>query len=69
MRVFLKKAHLAGLIGATLLFHVWKWLGSFFVGRADRDRRAAERLADLEEEDEERERLDRLRNPGDYRGR
>ncbi len=50
----------------SVLDGIRKWLGRFFVSKAESQRRAAQRLRDDEKEISESERLDRLRNPSDY---
>ena len=47
----------------------WDKTQLFFLTKTGAARRNSERLAELQQKEMETERLDRLRNPGDYQGR
>ena len=55
--------------GRAALAQGWDKVQLFFLTQTGTARRNSERLAALQHEEREAERLDRLRNPGDYQGR
>jgi membrane protein YqaA with SNARE-associated domain len=69
VKPFARKLHLLVLVIASILGHARTWLSGLFMSKAEANRRSSDRLADIEQEANESERLDRLRNPSDYLGR
>jgi hypothetical protein len=69
MRPFLRGLLQAGVIASAVLARVWRTFEGLFYSKAEVTRRASGRFEALKRKVLEAERLDRLRNPSDYRGR
>jgi hypothetical protein len=69
MTPFLHRVLHVGVIVSAVFARVWKAFERLFYSKAEAARRAAGRFEALKRREMEVERLDRLRNPGDYRGR
>ncbi len=67
-RILIRMLH-AGAIAAAVLQGLWRRLDALFRSKAETRRLALARFEALKRQQIEIERLDRLRNPGDYRGR
>ena len=59
----------AGVIVSAVFARVWQTFERLFYSKAEAARRASGRFETLKRKVMEAERLDRLRNPGNYRGR
>jgi hypothetical protein len=69
MTPFLHKALHAGVIVMAAFQRVWEAIEWLVLSKAQLARRATGRFEMLKRKEMEIERLDRLRNPGNYRGR
>jgi hypothetical protein len=69
MTPFLHRALHLGVILSAVFKRVWETIERPFYSKAEAARRASGRFEALKRKEMEVERLDRLRNPGDYRGR
>jgi hypothetical protein len=69
MTPFLRKVLHLGVIASAITKQVWETAERLFRSKADVARRSSGRFEALKRREMEIERLDRLRNPGDYRGR
>jgi hypothetical protein len=69
MNPFVRGLLQAGVIASAVLARVWKGIERLFYSKAEAARRASGRFEVLKRKVLEAERLDRLRNPDDYRGR
>jgi hypothetical protein len=69
MTPFLQKALHVGVIVTALFQRVWESLERIFCSKARLAQRATGRFEALKRREMEIERLDRLRNPGNYQGR
>jgi hypothetical protein len=69
MTPFLRRVLHAGVIATSVLARVWESIERLFLSKAQVARRTTGKFEALKRKEMEMERLDRLRNPGDYRGR
>jgi hypothetical protein len=69
MTPFLRKVLHAGVIVSAVFARVWNTIELLFRSKAEVARRASGRFEALQRREMEVERLDRLRNPSNYRGR
>jgi hypothetical protein len=69
MTPFLRRVLHVGVIGTAVFARIWERIELLFCSKAQVARRATGRFEALKRKEMEEERLDRLRNPGDYRGR
>jgi hypothetical protein len=69
MKPFLHRMLHAGVIASAVCKRIWEGFELLFRSKAEVARRASGRFEALKRREMEIERLDRLRNPGDYRGR
>ena len=69
MTPFLRRVLHVGVIVSAVLARVYERIELLFRSKAQVARRATGRFEVLKRKEMEVERLDRLRNPGDYRGR
>jgi len=69
MTPFLEKMFRAGGTIATALARFRERVELIFLSKRENARRAAGRLEALKRQEMEAERIDRLRNPGNYQGR
>lgn len=69
MKSFLRGLLHAGVFVSAVFARVWRTLERPFYSKAEVERRASGRFESLKRKVLEAERLDRLRNPDNYRGR
>ena len=69
MTRFLRRVLHVGVIASAVLKWFWERIETLFRSKADLASRSSGRFEALKRREMEAERLDRLRNPGDYRGR
>ena len=69
MTPFLHKILHVGVIASAVFKRVWETIELLFRSKAEVTRRASGRFEALKRREMEIERLDRLRNQSDYRGR
>ncbi|MHB1307353.1 MAG: hypothetical protein ACYDC1_13640 [Limisphaerales bacterium] len=69
MSPFFRRLLHVGVVVSAICQRVWESVERLFVSDAQLSRRATGRFEALKRKEMEMERLDRLRNPGNYRGR
>jgi hypothetical protein len=69
MRPFLHRLLHVGVVVMAVFARVWGSIELLFLSKAQVAQRATGRFEALKRKEMEMERLDRLRNPGNYRGR
>ncbi len=69
MKPLLRGLLQAGVFISAAFARVWRTFERLFYSKAEVDRRASGRFESLKRKVLETERLDRLRNPDNYRGR
>lgn len=69
MKPLLRQVLHAGVIVSAVFKRLWETTERLFRSKAQLARRDSGRFEALKRREMEIERLDRLRNPGDYRGR
>jgi hypothetical protein len=69
MTTFLRRVLHVGVFTTNVLARVWERIERLFLSKAQFARRTTGKFEALKRTEMEIERLDRLRNPDDYRGR
>ena len=69
MKPFFRSVLHATVLVTAVFARVWEWIEMLFLSKAQLARRTTGRFEALKRKELEMERLDRLRNPGNYRGR